>query len=81
MARMEVKNVKRQWLVDIRTRQRKTQQEVADSADMSQAGYAGIETGVKTPTVQTAKKIAAVLGFDWTRFFEEPESPPAEDSA
>lgn len=79
MARMEVKNLKRQWLADIRIRQGKTQQEVADGAGMSQAGYAGIETGVKTPTVPTAKKIAAVLGFEWTRFFEDQEK--AEDSA
>lgn len=71
--------MKRQWLADIRIRQGKTQQEVADCADMSQAGYAGIETGVKTPTVTTAKKIATVLGFEWTRFFEEPEA--VEDSA
>lgn len=28
--------------------------------------------GDRTPSVKDAKKIAAALGFDWTRFYEEP---------
>ena len=78
MARRGVKTMKNEWLRDIRVGQGKTQQEVADSADMSQSGYAGIETGAKKPTVSTAKKIAAVLGFEWTRFFENPD--PADSA-
>lgn len=27
--------------------------------------------GDRTPSVKDAKKIAAALGFDWTRFYEE----------
>ena len=63
--------MRRVWLAEIRKQQGKTQQEVADSAGISQAAYACIESGMKTPTVQTAKRIAAVLGFEWTRFFED----------
>ena len=63
MARMEVTNVKRQWLADLR---------------LSQSGYANIEVGLRMPSVEIAKRIAAALGFEWTRFFEEPET---EDSA
>lgn len=38
---------------------------------ISRAGYANIENGKRLPSVPVAKKIAAVLGFDWTRFYEE----------
>lgn len=63
----------RKWLVDIRTSVKRSQQEVADAAGISQSYYAGIETGIrgKPLSVPVAKKIAAVLGFDWTRFYEE----------
>lgn len=58
----------REWLVTLRGKQ--SQQELAGKIGMSQSGYALIETGDRRPSVQTAKKIASVLGFDWTRFFE-----------
>ena len=58
-----------EWLV--KERGKRTQQEVANEAGMSQSGYASIETGARRPSVDTAKRIAAVLGFKWTRFFEE----------
>lgn len=58
----------REWLVTLRGKQ--SQQEIAGKIGMSQSGYALIETGNRRPSVQTAKKIASVLGFDWTRFFE-----------
>ena len=57
------------WLVEIRGK--RSQQSVADEIGMSQSGYASIETGARTPSVPTAKRIAAVMGFDWTRFFED----------
>lgn len=59
----------RKWLVSLRGDQ--SQQEVADKIGMSQSGYALIETGSRRPSVETAKKIASVLGFDWVKFFEE----------
>lgn len=71
----------RKWLADIRKGANKTQQNVASAAGISQAYYAGIELGIrgKPLTVPVAKKIAAVLGFDWTRFYEEDEA--GKDSA
>ena len=71
--------MKRDWLADLRIAAGKSQNEVATSAEISQPAYCYIEAGTKTPTVGTAKRIAAVLGFDWTRFFEKPEA--VEDSA
>ncbi|MBQ0038342.1 MAG: helix-turn-helix transcriptional regulator [Clostridiales bacterium] len=56
------------WLEAIRAR--RSQAEVAKEAGISQAFYCEIETGKKRPSVAVAKRIAAVLGFEWVRFFE-----------
>lgn len=66
--------MKRVWLINLRAAAGKMQKDVADSAGISQPAYSGIEAGIKKPTVETAKRIAAALGFEWTRFFEESES-------
>ncbi len=66
--------MKRVWLANLRASTGKMQKDVADSAGISQPAYSSIEAGTKNPTVETAKRIAAVLGFDWTMFFEEPSS-------
>lgn len=77
----------RKWLADIRAANGKSQQEVADASSISQSYYAGIELGIrgKPLAVPVAKRIAAVLGFDWTRFYDEDEgrAPPDDvrDSA
>jgi len=59
----------RKWLADIRGE--RTQAEVAALCGISQNYYSYIETGEKRPAVDTAKKIASALGFDWTLFYEE----------
>lgn len=60
----------RNWLIDLRGK--KTQQLIADQCGISQNFYSWIEQGKRTPSVDVAKKIAAVLGFEWTRFYDEP---------
>ena len=63
----------RKWLKEIRKKKGLSQYQVARQAKLSQSYYAGIETGErghKLP-VQTAKKIAEVLDFDWTKFYED----------
>lgn len=69
----------RKWLANIRAAENKSQQEVANAAGISQSYYAGIESGVrgKPLAVPVAKKIAAVLGFDWTRFYDENDGEQA----
>ncbi len=69
----------RKWLANIRAAAGKSQQEVANAAGISQSYYAGIELGVrgKPLTVPVAKKIAAALGFDWTRFYDETDGEQA----
>lgn len=56
------------WLVEIRGK--RSQQKVADEIGIAQSSYASIEVGSRRPSVDMAKKIAAVLGFEWTKFFE-----------
>jgi len=43
--------------------------EVAQQCGIDEFAYCMIEHGKRTPSVKTAKKIAEVLGFDWTKFF------------
>ena len=68
----------REWLVTIRKEAKMSQQIVADKAGISQSYYAGIEMGVrgKPLSVPVAKSIAEVLGFSWTKFYDETEPPP-----
>lgn len=61
----------RAWLVNLRTKKEMTQQQVADSACLKRAYYTQIETGDRNPSVKTAKRIASVLGFEWTLFFAD----------
>ena len=70
----------RDWLVTLRAG--RSQSKVAKEIGIAHSTYASIETGYRTPSVETAKKIADVLGFPWTRFFENVEEtdnkePPA----
>jgi putative transcriptional regulator len=48
-----------------------TQQQLAELVGVDRTLISKIESGAATPSVTTAKKIAAVLGFKWTRFFED----------
>jgi len=48
-----------------------TQQQLAELVGVDRTLISKIESGAATPSVTTAKKIAAVLGFHWTKFFED----------
>lgn len=57
------------WLKTMRGKM--SQREAANRVGITQAFYCEIEKGKKKPSVDVAKRIAKVLGFEWTRFFEE----------
>lgn len=59
-----------EWLKAIRMSQKILQAEVTERAAIRQPTYANIENGWRLPSVRTAQRIAAVLGFDWHKFFE-----------
>lgn len=62
----------RAWLIKIRGN--KTQKEIAAKSNISQNFYSCIECGARRPSPEVAKRIASVLGFDWTRFFNTEET-------
>lgn len=70
-----------EWLKNIRVDRGKTQEQVAEEVQMARGAYANIENGERRPSVRVAKRIAAVLGFEWTRFFEEPGEHEGGESA
>jgi len=59
-----------EWLERIRKSKKLTHEEVAIRAGISRHYYTMIANGNRRPSVQVAKKIAEVLGFDWTVFFD-----------
>jgi len=59
------------WLLENRQEQKMTQSEIAKKSFITQAHYANIENGKRRPSPEVAKAIAEVLGFHWTRFYEE----------
>jgi putative transcriptional regulator len=59
----------RKWLIEFRKGRSQTQ--IAEAAGITQQMYSAIELGERRPSVDVAKKIAAALGFDWTKFFED----------
>lgn len=60
----------RNWLKLKREQRKMTQTDVARQVGITQPAYFNIETGARNPSVSVAKKIASVLKFDWTLFFE-----------
>ena len=61
----------RKWLKNIRIKKGLTQSDVAIASNVNVTMISKIELGERRPSPETAKKIAAVLGFEWTRFFED----------
>jgi transcriptional regulator with XRE-family HTH domain len=62
-------HAKRDWLISLREQLKLTQRDVADKAEIPRSTYANIEVGRRNPTVDNARRIANVIGFDWTIFF------------
>lgn len=61
----------RKWLFYIRKDKGFTMSEVARASNISESYYSMIESGNRDVPVNTAKKIAKALGFDWTLFYEK----------
>lgn len=60
----------RAWLKEYRLKKNLTQKETAQLSGISRSYYTHIEQATKTPTVETSKRIANTLSFDWVLFFE-----------
>ena len=60
----------RNWLVTIRKGKNMSQAELARRVGIAQPSLFAIEKGKCNPRPATAKKIADILGFPWTRFYD-----------
>lgn len=58
-------------LKELRKKAGLSSKETARKSGISYPHYNFIENGKRRPSVEVAKRIAAVLGFEWTRFFED----------
>lgn len=58
-------------LKDIRKTKKFTQLKLAEACGCKRSTIGKIETGAIKPSVKLAKKIAYILEFDWTLFYEE----------
>lgn len=64
--------MRRHWLKELRNKSRNmTQEQLAKKVGISRTMITEIENGNADPSVRVAKKIAAVMGFHWTRFYED----------
>ena len=61
----------RSWMKKLRYESNLTQEQLARMVGISRTMVTEIENANANPSVKVAKKIAAVLGFDWTRFYDE----------
>ena len=53
------------WLIDLRKTKGMTHEDVSNACGISRQYYSMIEMGERSPSVETAKKIAKVLDFDY----------------
>lgn len=60
----------RKWLYELRSHKKMTHEEVASQAGIKRPYYTMIENGNRQPSVKVAKRIAKVLDFNWTIFYE-----------
>lgn len=70
---MNTKN-RTDWLKKLRQGANLTQAEAAERSGISKSYYEKIENGMRSASVNAAKKISAAFGFEWTAFFESEES-------
>ncbi|GIO84591.1 putative HTH-type transcriptional regulator YqaF [Paenibacillus faecis] len=68
--------MERTLLISYRDIKGLTQEQVAELCDIKRPYYTMIELGKRRPSVDVAKRIAEVLGFEWTLFF----APDGSDS-
>lgn len=64
---------KRQWLIDLREKKDLTQEQMAVLCETTQMNISHIENGVRRPSPELAQRIAKILKFKWTKFYENEE--------
>lgn len=59
------------WLKELRKTAGLSQNKIAEKLGTKQSTYSSWENGNRGIAPNMAKKIAAILNFKWTRFYEE----------
>ena len=62
--------LKREWLIAYRKAKGLTQQDIAEILNVNINTYSFYEQGLRRPSPKNAKRIAQILDFDWTKFYE-----------
>ncbi len=70
----------REWLIELRRSKGLTQTAVAEMAGISRAYYAQLESDQRNPSIKVAIRLARLLAFDWTSFYEHNLLRSQEDS-
>ena len=70
----------RKWLKDIRIVSNVTFNEIVEKCEITKGYYNMIEAGTRNPSVPLAQRIAELLSFDWTLFFENAEGVGSESN-
>lgn len=61
-------------MVDLRKKREEkniSQEHLARLVGVQRQSISNIECGLAKPSVENAKKIGEILGFDWTEFYED----------
>ncbi|MDR1761670.1 MAG: helix-turn-helix domain-containing protein [Bacteroidales bacterium] len=64
----------RLWLRELRGKAGMSQTEIANLVGIDVTSIGKYENGKRRPSIEVAKKIAALLNFDWTLFFADKEN-------
>lgn len=62
--------MRREWLINKRTKRGLTREEIAKLCDVTYQMYGCIENGKRRPGPDLAIKLGKILKFDWTKFYE-----------
>ncbi len=60
----------RKWLAERREEKGYSQSSLARELNITSQAYCYIENNQRNPSVELAKKIADILNFSWTKFYE-----------
>lgn len=63
------------WLYMYRIEKSLSQKELSDLTGIDRSCISMFETGSRLPIPKDAMKIARTLGFNWTRFYDDPINP------
>ena len=61
----------RNWLIEIRQKSGYSQAYICRAVGVKQPTYWEYEHGESNPSPKIARRIGALLGFDWTLFFPD----------